>query len=440
MSNLNRNASSEYTYLPELTNLWEEDLKFLDIGCGSIPHGDVNVDFFKYTGFNEQTGDQKSGEYMDPRTIPNFVAASATHLPFKENSFEVAFSSRLIEHLPNPEELIREMCRVSKRKVIIRYPHARGSGAKRPHHLSYIDERRIEKNVDKKTCTVEQFTNSQNMPISNWINSKLPIKTVPAIELYSPYRLLRAIERRLIKKGILKVAPFEVEAWIKKKTTQSTTKDLVFVVVYNDPETLRKAFLSSPFLKPYKIITVYNPDKTGLPTIFNKIISQWSSLNAWFVFCHQDFIIKEDIFNRMETKDKNSVYGPSGISVGTGLMGEIQQTTGTFTGQKLDDCYPVQTLDEQCLIVHSALLRSGLRFDPRFEFHFYGADLCMQAYKHGFDVHAIQLECQHKSKTIGGDQTSLSFRQASALFAEKWQHQFPIRTTTTTFNVKVKRR
>lgn len=91
----------------------------------------------------------------------------------------------------------------------------------------------------------------------------------------------------------------------------------------------------------------------------------------------------------------------------------------------------MQTLDEMCLIAHSEVFRQGLSFDERFRFHFYGADLCMQAYILGFDVMAMQLKCQHKSKTIHGDVTSKDYLTALEMFSEKWKRFSPVRTTTT---------
>jgi len=73
----------------------------LDVGCGSEPTGDVNVDFF-VRGWNTQERDQKRGEFIDPKMTPNYVVADAEHLPFKGGVFAVAFSSHVIEHVHNP--------------------------------------------------------------------------------------------------------------------------------------------------------------------------------------------------------------------------------------------------------------------------------------------------------------------------------------------------
>jgi hypothetical protein len=69
-------------------------------------------------------------------------------------------------------------------------------------------------------------------------------------------------------------------------------------------------------------------------------------------------------------------------------------------------------------------------FDERFPFHFYGADLCMQAYKMGFDVMAMQLNCQHKSRNLHGDIASSEYLSSLDMFKEKWKQFLPVRTTT----------
>ena len=55
----------------------------------------------------------------------------------------------------------------------------------------------------------------------------------------------------------------------------------------------------------------------------------------------------------------------------------------------------------------------------------------MQANLMGFDVIAMQLKCQHKSRTLVGDLASSEYLQAKKLFADKWKQYEPIATTTT---------
>jgi ubiquinone/menaquinone biosynthesis C-methylase UbiE len=112
----------------------------LDVGCGSNPKGTVNVDFFR-EGYNPQTGDQKMGDYMKTQNIENFVIGDALSLPFRDESFSVVFSTHVIEHVKDPAGMLLEMDRVCKEKIIVRCPHRKGSNARKPFHINYLDER-----------------------------------------------------------------------------------------------------------------------------------------------------------------------------------------------------------------------------------------------------------------------------------------------------------
>jgi len=86
----------------------------LDIGCGSRPHGDVNVDAMF-------ADDEWKGQ-VDSRLTPNFVKADAAHLPFKDKCFQEVFSSHLLEHVKDEGAVLDEMRRVSKDVVRIVVP------------------------------------------------------------------------------------------------------------------------------------------------------------------------------------------------------------------------------------------------------------------------------------------------------------------------------
>lgn len=88
----------------------------LDIGCGEVPRGDVNVDLNIDSSIHR-------GSKLNVKKIPNFVLADAQHLPFKSACFEKVRSSHVIEHVPNPMLMLQEMTRVSSRYVLVRCPH-----------------------------------------------------------------------------------------------------------------------------------------------------------------------------------------------------------------------------------------------------------------------------------------------------------------------------
>lgn len=100
-------------------------LKVLDVGCGLKPCGDVNCDLFTNN--------------VNIQSVSNFVKCSAMNLPFTDQCFETVFSSHVIEHVPDPFLMFKELMRVSSKELLIRCPHKDGSGAHVPGHLSFFD-------------------------------------------------------------------------------------------------------------------------------------------------------------------------------------------------------------------------------------------------------------------------------------------------------------
>jgi predicted SAM-dependent methyltransferase len=66
---------------------------------------------------------------IDPELEPDYVA-SATQLPFKDNSYDCVCAFQMLEHIPYEESLIafKEMVRVSKKNVVISLPDVQISG------------------------------------------------------------------------------------------------------------------------------------------------------------------------------------------------------------------------------------------------------------------------------------------------------------------------
>lgn len=106
----------------------------LDVGCGSFHKGDVNCDLFiKDRGHRLQ-----KGESIDVNTIKNFVLCDSAFLPFRNGSFDVVYSSHVIEHVLEPIKVLDEMVRVSRSQVELFCPHWLGDklGGKNPYHLN----------------------------------------------------------------------------------------------------------------------------------------------------------------------------------------------------------------------------------------------------------------------------------------------------------------
>ena len=91
--------------------------RVLDVGCGRQPYGDY---FSNYTGLEFDRA-----RYAE---IPADVWGSALALPFCDASFATVFSSQVIEHVPEPWEMVAEMARVLEPggHLILTAPHIWG--------------------------------------------------------------------------------------------------------------------------------------------------------------------------------------------------------------------------------------------------------------------------------------------------------------------------
>lgn len=83
----------------------------LDVGCGNMPRGDVNVDLY----INEDFHRDARGRILTERiSIFIFIRADALYLPFRDKVFEKSLSSHTIEHTDNPILFLQELLRVGK--------------------------------------------------------------------------------------------------------------------------------------------------------------------------------------------------------------------------------------------------------------------------------------------------------------------------------------
>jgi hypothetical protein len=411
--------------IPEID---QGNFRKLNVGHDTRFVGDVNVDYSPRGYGHPQTIEPVQGtvETLEKeQETGSFLSADPEHLPIKDDAFDLVFSSHKIQQAQNPLTMLREMCRVTRRKVIVRYTHRKSTTARLQHGLSYFDE-----DWFNKACKTLGFRNSQfALSYESSISSRRETIIPQKLQATPPGRTFKRLqESQLLKRFQV---PSEMELWIKKRQDHRNTSDVKFVVVYNRPQIFKDCFASSAYIQPDSVIAYHNLDNESLPKLYNQTVHEHLNRDVWFVFCHQDLILDENLTNRLRGKDSGAIYGPIGARVAMDkLVGLIIQRDGTSIGSRLTKDTPVQTLDEMCLIAHSEVFRQGLAFDENFRFHFYGSDLCMQAYRLGFDVLATQINCQHKSRTLTGDISSPEYLASLKLFREKWKQFLPVMTTT----------
>src|SRR5208283_4536715 len=109
----------------------------LNVGCGWRGNGDVNVDLHPEPTNHRTCDIKKAGRKISMKRTTNFVVADAAHLPFQSGVFDEVVSTSVVEHVKEPELMVREMWRVTKYKVFITCPHRLGD-YKKPFHINFF--------------------------------------------------------------------------------------------------------------------------------------------------------------------------------------------------------------------------------------------------------------------------------------------------------------
>jgi hypothetical protein len=126
----------------------------------------------------------------------------------------------------------------------------------------------------------------------------------------------------------------------------------------------------------------------------------------------------------------------AGIKIG--VNGEVINNAMFLDGinhKTHQDYVDVQCIDELCLIVRS---KDFIPFDEAFQYHWYGADLCLKYIQQGYKNFAINAKCTHLSDGISNllhqDNLKMYIDHGAYLY-NKWFTKIPIiRTTTALFN------
>jgi GT2 family glycosyltransferase len=189
---------------------------------------------------------------------------------------------------------------------------------------------------------------------------------------------------------------------------------------------------------------VIENNQAGLPAAFNRFIVEEMRQHA-LVFLHDDVWIDDLFFSdriraALDTFDVAGLAGNRRLLPGASAW-HVKNDAMEWDSEFLSGivCHgaqpfgaasvygptpaPVQLLDGVLLAARaSALLDAGLRFDERFDFHFYDLDFSRQANAAGLKVGTWPIAVTHAS---GGGFGSPAWNRSLALYREKWPAPAP---------------
>lgn len=122
----------------------------------------------------------------------------------------------------------------------------------------------------------------------------------------------------------------------------------------------------------------------------------------YIMFIHQDVSLLGDSWleraeNILNGLDQFGAAGIAGVTEKNEYIGFLYDR-GILWGAPIKSAVPVQTLDEQLMIVPRDLFET-LKLDERFKFHSYCADYCLSLKERGLKVYVLPLMVKHNSLT-----------------------------------------
>jgi hypothetical protein len=197
------------------------------------------------------------------------------------------------------------------------------------------------------------------------------------------------------------------------------------------------------YLSPFIQLKLYDSNTRGLPSIYNDAIAQAVTDPAVLVFIHDDvylvdFYWPDHLRHALTVFDIVGVAGnrrrvprqPGWCFVDESLRPDQGEYLSGIVGH--GPAFPpqvityfgpprqqVKLLDGVLLAADSqTLVTKGLRFDERFDFHFYDLDFCRQAEQLELKMGTWPLSIIHQS---GGNFRSESWWSSYAKYLDKWR-------------------
>ena len=216
----------------------------------------------------------------------------------------------------------------------------------------------------------------------------------------------------------VKKLKFHIDELNKKYLLPNLTKSnekICMISVVKDYHMYDKYVRNNPFVKNQNNIECFDYDNRNenmpISVRYNQFLNSYDfSKPAWFVFCHTDWELQDDINLKLTDLSKDCIYGAAGSYI-VNLQDKIfKQNTGTFMETTRDnnsvrisiqdeEVCRVDSLDSMVMIVHSSLVEKyNLRFDENLYWDLYVENFCLNAFKnHNIPAYTFNFENTHHS-------------------------------------------
>jgi SAM-dependent methyltransferase len=118
------NKARESLIVEQLSMMSSKDF-FLDVGCAQ-GHFEKIAAGFSENVFGGDYNFEKLPSAKNRLGQTHFVGINAEMLPFKSNSFDIVLCTEVLEHVPDWKLALKELQRVSRKKIIITVPLEKG--------------------------------------------------------------------------------------------------------------------------------------------------------------------------------------------------------------------------------------------------------------------------------------------------------------------------
>jgi hypothetical protein len=206
---------------------------------------------------------------------------------------------------------------------------------------------------------------------------------------------------------------------------------VTFVVAANDRKTLNSNLLASPSLRQGDFQIVIQEGFFSAARAYNDALKKCEG--EVLIFVHQDVFLPagwlvdlNEALRILELQDPHwGVLGCWGVAGGDRKFGYLYTPGEGVIGAPLRYPVPVRVLDEVVLILRKS---AQLRFSEQIPgFHFYGADICLNAAMQGMKSYAISAFCIHNSRQYF--EYPKDFYISYRAMKRKWRSALPIQTS-----------